>query len=85
MSILLAHGANPEARSPNGELPMSRAIYVNSTSIVSLLLSRGADPASRMHNGDTMLEYATKRGNKTIIQLLTNCGPREPAEKFLRM
>lgn len=85
VSILLAHGANPEARSPNGELPMSRAIYVNSTSIVSLLLSRGADPASRMHNGDTMLEYATKRGNKTIIQLLTNCGPREPAEKFLRM
>ncbi|KAL2072969.1 hypothetical protein VTL71DRAFT_10293 [Oculimacula yallundae] len=84
VSILLAHGANPEARSPNGELPMGRAIYVNSTAIVSLLLSRGADPASRMFSGDTMLEYATKRGNKTLIQLLTNCGPREPAEKFLR-
>ncbi|KAG4442137.1 hypothetical protein IFR05_002350 [Cadophora sp. M221] len=85
VSILLAHSANPEARSLNGELPMSRAIYVNSTSIVSLILSRGADPESKMFSGDTMLEYAAKRGNKTLIQLLTNCGPREPAEKFLRV
>lgn len=85
VSLLLAKGANTEMRSPGGETPLYRAIYVSNTAIVSILLSYGADSGAKTVSGESLMEYAIKRGNKTIASLLGNYAPKPPEkeEKFI--
>ena len=68
VEMLLAAGAEIEARDEYGETPLHRAAqWSGNPAVVELLLSAGADPNARDHNGDTPLKYA-KHGD--VIELL---------------
>ena len=87
ISILLDHGADPNALVPHRQL--STAIYCKaSTSVVKLLLAYGADPYVEFEvpGGPRMtsLEYAKTRSRPDLIQLfqtehLPKLTPTHPA------
>ena len=86
VKLLLAHGADPNARTnPNvetgafmrdvrtkGEKPLHRAAAFAPPEIVELLLEHGADRAARDCNGDTPLSWASWHLRPgRVLQLLT--------------
>ena len=56
--LLLDHGAQVEARDPEGSTPLLRAAAHGETGVVKLLLDRGADVAERDGTGQTALNAA---------------------------
>jgi ankyrin repeat protein len=86
VTLLLAHGANPNAvlKTPllmrqhnggdaslgEGATPLMRAAKVSSTTFLSLLLDNGADPNRRLRNQTTALMIAAARAGR-------NAGPEQ--------
>ncbi|MCA9155137.1 MAG: ankyrin repeat domain-containing protein [Planctomycetales bacterium] len=83
--LLLAHGANPNARTKpgmrtyalwrdarvRGETPLHRAAAWGSSEVIQLLLDAGADPTIRDANKDTPLSWASwYLRDKSIIDQL---------------
>ena len=71
IELLLAVGADPNARNPYGELPLHLAASYGYTSIVEMLLTAGADRFLRNARGQLAVELATL---PQLVQLLTPPG-----------
>jgi uncharacterized protein len=75
-SLLLDHGADPDAVSRNGMA--LRAIHSASSArnfgIVEMLLKRGVDVNARQHGGWTALHSAVSHGDLPLVELLLKNG-----------
>jgi ankyrin repeat protein len=61
-SVLLAAGADIEARDIKGETPLRRALNCRQPGMIELLLAHGADPEAPDRRGVTPRQVAKKRG-----------------------
>jgi ankyrin repeat protein len=68
--LLVAKGANVNARENNGITPLHIAAERGNREIVELLISRGADINARRKNGKTPLHQASENGYTQIAELL---------------
>ncbi len=65
--LLIAHGANVNARANNGVTPLLNAGTVELT---RLLLEHGADPFAKTEQGETALDWANRMNRKDQAALL---------------
>ncbi len=65
--VLLAAGAEVEARDTKGETPLRRAVNCGNEDIVRLLLAHGADPLSQDRLGRTVLAAARQERIRDLL------------------
>jgi uncharacterized protein len=71
---LLELGADPNARSANGETALISAAYLGHVELVSLLIHAGADVNASDDDGQNVLMAAAKSGRLDIVRLLLAAG-----------
>lgn len=71
---LVRHGADVNAKAPDGSTPLFTATYLGSRELVRVLISAGADVNATNHVGQTPLMVAAKSGSDGVIELLANAG-----------
>lgn len=70
--LLLAKGANANAKDKEGKTPLHRAVELNKAHIAELLLAKGADPNPRTSDGMTPLHLTAKSGESIARVLLAH-------------
>ncbi|MEH1854478.1 MAG: ankyrin repeat domain-containing protein [Nostoc sp.] len=77
VELLIAKGADVNARTNYGETPLHLAAEQGNKQVVELLIAKGADVNARTnywfwlnHNGETPLHLAAEQGNKQVVELL---------------
>lgn len=70
LKVLLAAGANREARTEEGETPLHWAVRAGDLKAVELLLQMKANPHAQNEQGKTALHFAAERGQAAIAKLL---------------
>jgi ankyrin repeat protein len=73
---LLAHGADPNAASPDGITPLYGAIMFNQPQMVLWLLEHGAHPNPK-YEGKTPLTMALEKKQDLIVEILRAHGGAE--------
>jgi len=86
-SLLLEHGADPNAAGPGGYSPLHIAGEVGNLTLIKALLSRGAAPESLTHENKSPAHLAAEWGHLDAVRYL-NYGPdnesvQEDLEKFM--
>ena len=74
VDVLLARGADPNARDPKCKTPLMRACFRGQHEVAALLLQNGASVNLIDPNGCTALEFAVKNGHKGIGEFLRSNG-----------
>lgn len=78
-ALLLAAGAEPDARNSDGDTPLHGAAESGSVEIIRSLLGRGADVNASADRGSTPLSIATMQGHAEACRVLLGAGaPRLP-------
>ena len=72
--VLLAHGADVNARDESEETPMHSAAYYNSLEVAQVLLAHGADVNARTNIGNTPVAWAKRWGCREVEALLRHHG-----------
>lgn len=72
--LLLANGANLEARTYNGRSPVLEAALHHQLQMTEYLIDRGANVNARTYYGWTMLHHACGNGQSELAELLLNHG-----------
>ena len=72
VELLLARGADPNARQRGGYTPLHAAAANGDVDSVYALLHHGADGASRTDEGTTAADLAAKEGHTNLVDLLTD-------------
>lgn len=75
--ILLAKGADANARDNNGVTALSLAAGNGYLEVVRTLLKKSADVNAKNINGGTALMFSIKNGHKEITELLKKAGAKE--------
>jgi RNA polymerase sigma factor (sigma-70 family) len=73
-SLLLAHGADPNAGTKIGETPLHIAAIHDQAALLGLLLAHGADPNQPTERGLTPLHWAVIRARREAMQALLQAG-----------
>ena len=68
--MLLAAGADPNARSASGGTPLHTAAFTGDVVMVRLLVAAGADPSIEDEKGRTPLDLARERGHSEAAAIL---------------
>lgn len=68
--LLLANGAQVDARQAGDFTPLHNAAQNGHLQLVELLLDHGADPQARAANGKTAADFAREGGHRRIMELL---------------
>ncbi|HEV3007663.1 MAG TPA: ankyrin repeat domain-containing protein, partial [Burkholderiales bacterium] len=68
--LLLAAGADPRARTTDGESPLHWAALSWHIVVAQRLLARGADARIKNRNGLSARDYASREGHAEIARLL---------------
>jgi ankyrin repeat protein len=74
VDLLLARGAEPNARNKSGATPLIVAALNNQAQIVQRLIVAGARIDDQNHQGWTALMYAAWKGHRDMVQLLLENG-----------
>jgi ankyrin repeat protein len=72
VKLLLARGANPNARAAAGLTPLHSAAQGGDTELARLLLEKGADVNARDDRGRSPRDLAAEHGQEAMVRLLTN-------------
>src|SRR5258707_268186 len=72
MRLLLAHGADSNARQQLGYTALHTAAQLGDEDIVDLLLAHGADPHAAGDDGKTPLDLAGAHGHVAIVKRLSS-------------
>jgi len=75
--LLLASGANPDARDNYAASSLHYAAQGGHKDIVELLITKGADINAKNNQGRTPLNIAMRRKHKDIVELLRKHGAKE--------
>ncbi|HLV98433.1 MAG TPA: sigma-70 family RNA polymerase sigma factor [Ktedonobacterales bacterium] len=75
-SLLLAQGADPNARADLGQTPLHMAVLAGQAASVVCLLASGADPNLGAHHSMTPLHWAVCHERRDLAQLLLAAGAR---------
>lgn len=70
IQLLLAHGANVNARQQGGETPLMEAAQNGDSELVDDLLARGADSTLAADDGQTAADFAAKAGHAELAASL---------------
>ncbi|MFN0170238.1 MAG: ankyrin repeat domain-containing protein [Bryobacteraceae bacterium] len=70
LAMLLAAGADPNARQQKGFTPLHTAGFEGDRAILELLLSHGADPAARTDDGKLPEDLAREKGHRELADIL---------------
>lgn len=70
VALLLARGADPNARQEGGFTPLHGAAQHGDEPIVELLLRHGAEPSLAAEDGRTAAEFARERRHEALAQRL---------------
>lgn len=68
--LLLAHGADVNARQQGGFAPLHAAAQNGQVDLVRLLLAHGADPAQAADDGRCAIDFAREGGHAEAVTLL---------------
>jgi len=68
--LLIAHGANVNARAASGHIPLHEAAGNGNVELVTLLIENGADVNARTDDGKTPLDFAIEYKRTEVIDLL---------------
>jgi quinoprotein dehydrogenase-associated probable ABC transporter substrate-binding protein len=74
-ALLIAHGANVNAKNAGGVTPLMMVAANNAVHVGSLLLEAGADPALRSEDGRTALMIAKSNNSAAVLELLQGAAP----------
>lgn len=74
MQLLIAHGANVNARATSGTTPLFWAVMRDQKDDAKFLLDHGANPNIPDAYGDTILDCALHLGFQSLVQLLVDKG-----------
>jgi ankyrin repeat protein len=77
-ALLLAAGADPNARQHGGWTPLHAAAQQGNATLVRSLLEHGADPAAENAEGLTPRDLAVAGGQEEVIALFERPGPGRP-------
>jgi ankyrin repeat protein len=72
--VLLAKGADVNAKSNDGETPLHVAAITNNKDVAELLLAKGTGIDAKDAHGVTPLYHAAARGGKDMVELLLTKG-----------
>lgn len=68
--LLIAHGANVNARAASGHIPLHEASATGNVELVRLLIENGADINAKTDDGRTPLDFATEYNRPEVIEIL---------------
>jgi cytohesin len=71
--MLLAGGASVNARGPDGQTPLMKAVAQNRSAVVEVLIDAGADVNAKDNKGVSVLDCAL-RGDNAVLQMLLDAG-----------
>ena len=74
VELLLAKGANTDARDALSTTPLHGAVEKGHKEVVELLIANGADANAKDYKGRTPLWYAKRKGYTEIVELLRKHG-----------
>ena len=74
VSLLLEHGADPNARQHGGFTPLHSAAQAGDVEMARVLLKAGADPRARADNQQSPLDLALTGGRQQLTELLESHG-----------
>lgn len=72
--VLIAHGADVNARAANDFTPLHESAASGKIDFAKLLLEHGADLNARASDGKTPLDYARAQNREEIVELLSKYG-----------
>jgi ankyrin repeat protein len=76
VQVLVAKGANLNAKDISDLTPLQLAILGDHEEISKLLIAKGADVNAADNMGITILDEATRKGNVGIIEMLKQAGAK---------
>ena len=79
VNLLLAHGANVNAKTPDGVTPLAFASYGGHLEVVELLIEYDADVEARDVWGNSAIHYAAYNHHEAVISFLREHGCAEDA------
>lgn len=68
--ILIAHGANVNAKAASGHIPLHEASANGNVELVRLMIESGADINAKTDDGRTPLDFATEYNRPEVIEIL---------------
>ena len=80
VSILIAAGADVNAKSNGGDTPLRHAVLRGHASVVSILIAAGADVNAKSNGGDTPLRHAAQQGHASVVSILIAAGAEVNAD-----
>jgi len=76
VELLLAKGANLNARSSDGQTALHRAAWGGSAEVVKLLRKKGADSSVQDQNSNKPWQVAAEKGHQIIVEVLLDAEER---------